>query len=80
MPADTRSFVDIIQDVVSNVQEIVSSEIRLAKVEVTNEAKEAARASMVFAVGALLDCTAWAFCSLPRSMRSPRFFRIGARH
>jgi cytochrome c biogenesis protein CcdA len=54
MPADTRSFVDIVQDVVSNVQEIVSSEIRLAKAEVTNEAKQAARASLVYAVGALL--------------------------
>ena len=41
MPAETRSFTDILQDVVS-------------RAEITIEAKEAARASSVFAVGVIL--------------------------
>ena len=54
MPNDTRSFVDVIQDTVANVQDIVSSEIRLARAEMTAEAKKAAKASEVLAAGVVL--------------------------
>ena len=51
MPNDTRSFVDVIQDTVSNIQDIVGSEIRLARSEMTTEAKKAAKAGQVLAAG-----------------------------
>jgi uncharacterized membrane protein YqjE len=54
MAGENRSFVDIVQDVVSNVQDIVSSEVRLARAEITAEAKKAANASRVLAAGVLL--------------------------
>src|SRR5215472_15819881 len=54
MPAETRSFVGVVQDVVSNVQEIVTSEVRLVRAEVTAEAKKAAMASRVLVAGGLL--------------------------
>ena len=54
MPDDARSFVDVIRDVVSNVEDLVASEVRLARAEVTTEEKKAARAGVVLAVGAIL--------------------------
>jgi|SRR5215471_5944879 len=55
MPNDSRSFVDVIQDTVSNIQDIVSSEIRLARSEMTTEAKKAAKAGRVLAAGIVLS-------------------------
>ena len=54
MPAENRSFVDIVEDVVSNVQDIVTSEVHLARAEITAEAKKAAKASRVLGAGVLL--------------------------
>ncbi|MBV8843186.1 MAG: phage holin family protein [Bryobacterales bacterium] len=54
MPVESRSFIEVVQDVVSNIQDIVRSEIRLARAEMTIEAKQAARAAGVIAAGALL--------------------------
>ena len=54
MPVESRSFIEVVQDVVSNIQDIVRCEIRLARAEMTIEAKQAARAAGVIAAGALL--------------------------
>ena len=41
MPANERSFADVFQDIVRNIQEIVRSEVRLAKTEIRDEAAKA---------------------------------------
>ena len=64
MPVDSRSFGEVFQDTIQNVQEIVRSEVRLAKAEVTAEAKVAARASAMLAAGALFAIYAAGFLLL----------------
>lgn len=54
MPPDTRSSAEIVQDVVQEVQEIFRSEVHLAKVEITQEAKKAARGAAVLFGGTIL--------------------------
>jgi uncharacterized membrane protein len=54
MPVDNRSSGEIIQDLLENVQEILRSEVRLAKAEITQEAKKAARSVAISAGGAIL--------------------------
>jgi uncharacterized membrane protein len=54
MPADTRSSAEIVQDLVQNVQEILRSEVRLAKAEITQEARKAARGAAVLSAGTIL--------------------------
>jgi Putative Actinobacterial Holin-X, holin superfamily III len=54
MPADTRSSAEIVQDLVQNVQEILRSEVRLAKAEITQEARKAARGAAVLSGGTIL--------------------------
>ena len=54
MPVDNRSSGEIVQDLVENVQEILRSEVRLAKAEITQEAKKAARGAAISAGGAIL--------------------------
>jgi uncharacterized membrane protein len=54
MPVDNRSSREIVQDLVENVQEILRSEVRLAKAEITQEAKKAARGAAISAGGAIL--------------------------
>ena len=41
MAAEDRSFSDVVQDILRNVQEIVRSEVRLAKTEIREEAVKA---------------------------------------
>lgn len=64
MPTDSRSFAGVIQDIIQNVQDIVRSEVRLAKAEITNESKKAARAGAVLAAGAVLGLYALGFLLL----------------
>lgn len=52
MPAGDRSFAEILQDVVGNVQEIVRSEVRLAKAEIKEEAAKAKSSAMLLGIGA----------------------------
>ena len=52
MAIDTRSFSDLFQDIVRNLQEIVRSEIRLAKTEVRDEASKAMSSTKLVAAGA----------------------------
>jgi uncharacterized membrane protein YedE/YeeE len=51
---DERSVSDVLQDIFGNLQDIVRSEFRLAKVEITTEAGKAAKASKLLAVGGVL--------------------------
>ncbi len=56
MPANERSISDVLQDIVGNIQEIVRSEVRLAKTEIREEATKAKSAGLliaIFAVAAL---------------------------
>jgi uncharacterized membrane protein len=54
MPVDNRSSAEVVQDLVHNVQEILRSEVRLAKAEITQEAKKATRSAAISAGGAIL--------------------------
>jgi|ERR1700676_4779009 len=50
---DERSVSDVLQDIVGNLQDIVRSEISLAKAEIKTEAGKAANASKILAAGAV---------------------------
>lgn len=49
-----RSLASIAKDVLADVQEIVRSEVRLAKAEVKEEGRKAANAARMSAIGAVL--------------------------
>jgi uncharacterized membrane protein YqjE len=49
-----RTVSDVFQDIVSNVQEIIRSEFRLATVELKDKAGRAAKPAAVMGVGAVL--------------------------
>ena len=53
MPAEDRSFSDVFQDILHNVQDIVRSEVRLAKTEIREEVGEAKSAAVMLGGGAL---------------------------
>ena len=50
-PQMQRSFPEVLQDIVGNLQEIVRSEFRLAKTELKEEAAKAAKPAATFGVG-----------------------------
>ncbi|PWU01065.1 MAG: hypothetical protein C5B51_23785 [Terriglobia bacterium] len=56
-----RSFADIFQDVIGNVQKIIHSEIQLAKAEVKEETTKAGKAAGIVAGGAVLGLYALGF-------------------
>jgi uncharacterized membrane protein YqjE len=56
-----RPITEIFRDIVGNVQEMVRSEVRLARVEMREEASKAARAGAMLAAGAVLAITAGVF-------------------
>ena len=53
MSAGDRTFSDVLQSIVRNVQEIVRSEVRLAKTEIREEAVKAKSASLFLGAGAV---------------------------
>jgi hypothetical protein len=59
-----RTFTEVIQDIIGNVQAIIRSEIRLAKTEVKEEATKAGKASAILAAGATLGLYAGGFLLL----------------
>jgi uncharacterized membrane protein YqjE len=61
---ESRSFSDVLEDVVSNIQAIIRSEVRLAKTEVQEETAKAARAGGVLGAGALFGVYAVGFLLL----------------
>jgi hypothetical protein len=56
-----RSFSELVESIVGNVQNIIRSEIQLAKAEVKEETTKAARATGILAAGALLGLYAVGF-------------------
>ena len=52
-PERERSLKEVVQDIIGNVQDIVHSEIRLAKAEITDQAAKARRAISFMGAGAL---------------------------
>ena len=65
MATDTeRPFSTVIENIVSNVQEIIRSEVRLAKAEIREESGKAGKAARVLGFGALLGLYALGFLLL----------------
>ncbi len=56
-----RSVVDVLQDILRNLQEIVRAEVRLARVEIRDEAKRAASSGTWIAAGVVGALSAWIF-------------------
>jgi uncharacterized membrane protein YqjE len=56
-----RAISDVLQDILRNLQEIVRSEVRLATVEIRDEARQAAAAAVWIAAGTIGALSAWAF-------------------
>ena len=51
---DDRSVSDVFQDIFGNIQEIVRSEVRLAKADLRAESGKAAKAGKALAIGGVL--------------------------
>jgi|ERR1039457_6628808 uncharacterized membrane protein YqjE len=64
MAAEDRSLSDVLQDVIRNVQEIVRSEVRLAKTEIREEAIKAKSATLLLGAGAVTAILAILFLLL----------------
>jgi len=56
-----RPMTEIFRDIVGNVQEMVRSEVRLARVELREEASKTAKAGAMLAAGAVLAMVAAVF-------------------
>jgi len=52
-PAVERSFSDVVQDIVRNLQDIIRSEVRLARTEVSEELMRARAAALLLGIGVL---------------------------
>ena len=59
-----RSFAELFQDIVANVQEIIRSEFRLAKAEVREEAAKAGRSVSMLGAGVVIGLYALGFLLL----------------
>ena len=59
--AEERSVSDVFQDILHNLQEMVRAEIRLAKVEIRGEVKQATGAGAWIAAGVVAAMSAWVF-------------------
>ena len=59
-----RTMTEVLQDIVGNIQEIVRSEFRLAKVEIQEETSKAVSSSVPLLVGILLSLYALGFLLL----------------
>jgi hypothetical protein len=59
--AEERSVSDVFQDILRNLQEMVRSEIRLAKVEIRAEVKQAVSSGVWIAAGGVAATSAWIF-------------------
>ncbi len=64
MPNGDRSFSDVLENIVGNVQGIIRSEVRLAKAEIREEAAVAGRAAGIAGLGAVLSFYAAGFLLL----------------
>jgi uncharacterized membrane protein YqjE len=59
-----RSFTDVLEDIVGNVQHIIRSEVRLAKAEIQEETVKAGKAARIAGSGAVLGLYAVGFLLL----------------
>jgi uncharacterized membrane protein YqjE len=64
MAASERSISDVFQDIIQNIQEIVRSEVRLAKLEIRDEAAKAKYAGLLIGVGGVTSLFAAFFLLL----------------
>jgi uncharacterized membrane protein YqjE len=64
MAAGDRSLSDVFQDIIRNVQEIVRSEVRLAKTEIQEEAVKAKAPTLLLGAGAVTAILAILFLLL----------------
>jgi uncharacterized membrane protein YqjE len=53
MPPVERSFSDVLQDIVHNLQDIIRSEVRLAKMELREDLSKTRAAALLLGIGAL---------------------------
>jgi uncharacterized membrane protein YqjE len=53
-PQTQRSFSDVLQDIVGNIQQIIRAEVRLAQVEIKEKANRASKPLSVLLTGAIL--------------------------
>ena len=79
MAAD-RSVTDVLQDILRNVQDILQSEVRLAKAEIRQEATQAATAALWMTIGVVGLLSAWISCCGQPSTFSQRSCRCGPPH
>jgi uncharacterized membrane protein YqjE len=70
-----RSIGSLVNDIVGNVQEIIRSEVRLAKAEVTEELTKARRAMIWLVAGAVLATMAFGFLLLTAVYVLEHFFQ-----
>jgi len=61
MPTTERSLADVLQDIVRNIQNIVRSEVLLAKTEIREEIFKAGMASIMIVAGGLVGAFALFF-------------------
>ena len=59
--AEERSVSDVLQDILRNLQDMVRSEIRLAKVEIREERRRAVSSGLWIGAGAVAAVSAWIF-------------------
>lgn len=59
-----RTFADILKDAVSNIQDIIRSEVRLAKIETKEELSKASAAAVMFGAAAVMGLFGFGFCLL----------------
>ena len=59
-----RPLVDVLKDIIGNVEEMMRSEVRLVRVELREEASEAARAGAIIAAGGAMGMLGLAFLLL----------------
>jgi len=70
-----RTMSEVLQDIVANIQEIVRSEFRLAKVEIHEETTKAVRSSIPLVIGVLLSL--YALVKFRRPAAVPARFNTG---
>jgi uncharacterized membrane protein YqjE len=56
-----RPMTEVLKDIIANVQEMVRSEVRLARVEIRDETSKTARAAAMLAVGGVIGIIAALF-------------------
>jgi uncharacterized membrane protein YqjE len=59
-----RSVADVLQDIVANIQQIIHSEFRLAKVELKEKAERASKPAVIMGTGAVLGLYGMGFLLL----------------